>query len=109
ATFIVEPGRVSDHLAIGMSQYSRQLLESCVPSLAVGEIQMQKAHLYEAILLLNRGVDDAARGLECRKRAFDLQLDSSSFDEELVLFEDHRARLNFYFCGPFQRSEQRDS
>jgi|HubBroStandDraft_6_1064221.scaffolds.fasta_scaffold1380204_2 hypothetical protein len=92
-----------------MSQYSRQLLESYFPSLEVGEIQMQKAHLYEAILLLNRGVDDAARGLECRKRAKDSQLDSSWFDEELVLFEDHRARLNFYFCGTFQRSEQRDS
>ena len=70
---------------------------------------MQKAHLYEAILLVNRGVDEAVRGLERLKRAKDSQLDSSCFDEELVLFEDHRARLNSYFCGTLQRSEQQDS
>ena len=31
------------------------------------------------------------------------------FDEELVLFDDHRARLNSYFCSALQRSEQQDS
>jgi hypothetical protein len=70
---------------------------------------MQKAHLYEAILLVNRGVDEAVRGLERLKRAKDSQLDSSCFDEELVLFEDHRARLNSYFCSTLQRSELQDS
>ena len=69
---------------------------------------MQKAHLYEAILLVNRGVDEAVRGLE-RLRAKDSQLDSSCFDEELVFFEDHRARLNSYFCTTVQRSELQDS
>jgi hypothetical protein len=73
------------------------------------EIQMQKAHLYEAILLVNRGVDEAVRGLECLKRAKDSQLNPSCFDEELVLFEDHRARLNSYFCSALQRSELQDS
>jgi hypothetical protein len=72
-------------------------------------IQMQKARLYEAILLVNRGVDEAVRGLERLKRAKDSQLDSSCFDEELVLFDDHRARLNSYFCSVLQRSEQHDS
>jgi hypothetical protein len=70
---------------------------------------MQKAHLYEAILLVNRGVDEAVRGLERLKRAKDSQLDSSCFDEELVLFEDHRARLNSYVCTALQRSELQDS
>jgi hypothetical protein len=70
---------------------------------------MQKAHLYEAILLVNRGVDEAVRGLERLKRLKDSQLDSSCFDEELVLFEDHRARLNSYFCSTLQRTEQNDS
>ena len=70
---------------------------------------MQKAHLYEAILLVNRGVDEAVRGLERLKRAKDSQLDSSCFDEELALFEDHRARLNSYFCTTTQRSELQDS
>jgi hypothetical protein len=70
---------------------------------------MQKAHFYEAILLVNRGVDEAVRGLERLKRAKDSQLNPSCFDEELVLFEDHRARLNSYFCTIMQRSEQQDS
>jgi hypothetical protein len=70
---------------------------------------MQKAHLYEAILLLNRGIDEAVRGLERLKRAKYAQFDSACFDEELVLFEDHRARLNSYFCRAVQRSEQQDS
>ena len=70
---------------------------------------MQKAHLYEAILLVNRGVDEAVRGLERLKRAKDSQLDSSCFDEELILFEDHRARLNSYVCSALQGSELRDS
>jgi hypothetical protein len=70
---------------------------------------MQKAYLYEAILLVNLGVDEAVRGLERLKRAKGSQLDSSCFDEELVLFEEHRARLNSYFCSTVQRSEQQDS
>jgi len=70
---------------------------------------MQKAHLYEAILLVNRGVDEAVRGLEHLKRAKDSQLNPSYFDEELVLFEDHRARLNSFFCSALQRSELQDS
>jgi hypothetical protein len=70
---------------------------------------MPKAHLYEAILLVNRGVDEAVRGLERLKRAKDSQLNLSCFDAELVLFEDHRARLNSYFCGTIRRSEQQDS
>jgi hypothetical protein len=73
------------------------------------EIQMHKAHLYEAILLVNRGVDEAVRGLERLKRAKDSQLNSSYFDEELALFENHRARLNSYFCSTVQRSELQDS
>jgi hypothetical protein len=70
---------------------------------------MQKAHFYEAILLVNRGVDEAVRGLERLKRAKDSQLNPSCFDQELVLFEDHRARLNSFFCSVLQQSELQDS
>jgi hypothetical protein len=69
---------------------------------------MQKAHLYEAILLVNRGIDDAVRGLERLKRAKDLGLKPSYFDEKLTLFEMHRALLNGFFCNNIEISEQRD-
>jgi len=70
---------------------------------------MQKAHLYEAIFLVNQGVDEAVRGLERLKRAKESQLDPLCFDQELVVFEDHRARLNSYVCSALQGSELRDS
>jgi len=70
---------------------------------------MQKAHLYEAILLVNRGIDEAVRGLERLKRAKDSGLDPAYFDERFVLFEDHRARLNAYFCSNIQGREEQDA
>ena len=69
---------------------------------------MQKAHLYEAILLVNRGIDDAVRGLERLKRAKDSGLKPSYFDEKLTLFEMQRALLNGFFCNNIESPEQRD-
>ena len=60
---------------------------------------MQKAHLYEAIHLVNRGIDDAVRGLERLKRAKDSGLKPGYLDEKLTLFELHRALLNSFFCN----------
>jgi hypothetical protein len=69
---------------------------------------MQKGHLYEAILLVNRGIDDAVRGLERLKRAKDSGLNSSYFDEKLTLFEVNRAALNGCFCNNVEGGERRD-
>jgi hypothetical protein len=70
---------------------------------------MQKAHLYEAILLVNRGVDEAVRGLERLKSAKDSGLRPSYFDEKATLFELHRAALNGYFCNNIESGENRDA
>jgi hypothetical protein len=70
---------------------------------------MQKSHLYEAILLVNRGIDDAVRGLERLKRAKDSNLKPSYFDEKATLFEIHRAALNGYFCNNTESVENRDA
>jgi hypothetical protein len=69
---------------------------------------MQKASLYEAILLVNRGIDDTVRGLERLKRAKDSGLKPGYFDEKLTLFEMHRALLNGFFCSNIESSEHRD-
>jgi hypothetical protein len=69
---------------------------------------MQKAHLYEAIFLVNQGIDDAVRGLERLKRAKDSGLKPGYFDEKMTLFEMHRALLNGYFCDNIQNSENRE-
>jgi hypothetical protein len=47
---------------------------------------MQKANLYEAILLVNRGIDEAVHGLERLKRLKGSRLDPDYLDERLVLF-----------------------
>jgi hypothetical protein len=70
---------------------------------------MHKAHLYEAILLVNRGIDEAVRGLEQLKRANDSGLDPACFDEKVTLFEIHRASLNSYLCNKIGRNEDLDS
>ena len=69
---------------------------------------MQKAHLYEAIFLVNRGIDDAVRGLERLKRATESGLNPAYFDEKLTLFELHRALLNSCFCNNVEGGELRD-
>ncbi len=69
---------------------------------------MQKAHLFEAILLVNRGVDEAVRGLERLKRAKDSGLNPAYFGEKLTLFEVHRALLNGCFCNNIEGCERRD-
>jgi hypothetical protein len=69
---------------------------------------MQKASLYEAIFWVNRGIDDAVRGLERLKRAKDSGLNPAYFDEKLTLFEVHRALLNGCFCNNIETCEIRD-
>src|SRR6202046_848672 len=73
-----------------------------------GRFKMQKAHLSEAILLVNRGLDEAVQGLERLKRAKDSGLDPACFDEKVTLFEIHRASLNSYFCNNVGKNEDLD-
>ncbi|MGB9067664.1 MAG: hypothetical protein WCC21_03765 [Candidatus Acidiferrales bacterium] len=68
---------------------------------------MQKAHLYDAILV-NRGINEVVQGLERLRRAKVSGLDTACFDEKVALFETHRASLNSYFCSNVGRCEDRD-
>ena len=70
---------------------------------------MQKAHLYEAILLVNRGIDEAVHGLERLKRLKDPRLTADYFDERVALFEEQRARVNAYFCNNVESGEEHDA
>ena len=69
---------------------------------------MKKAHLYEAIVLVNRGIDEAVQGLERLGRAKNSGLDPACLTEKLTLFELHRASLNSYLCSKFNGVEQTD-
>lgn len=70
---------------------------------------MKKAPLYEAIFLVNRGIDEAVHGLEHLKRAKESGLDPVCLDEKVTLFEVHRAALNSYFCNNVGRNEDLDA
>lgn len=70
---------------------------------------MQKAYLYEAILLVNRGIDEAVHGLERLMRLKNSRLDSAVFDERLALLEQQRAWLNAYFCNHIESAEELDA
>jgi hypothetical protein len=69
---------------------------------------MKKAHLYEAVFLLNQGLDQAIYGLERLKRAKGSGLDAACLTEKLTLFELHRCSLNSYLCSKFNAMEQND-
>lgn len=73
---------------------------------------MQKGNLYEAIFVVNRGIDDAVSALERLKRdrdARDAGLSPAFLDQKLVEFEMHRASLNGYFANHLDCAEQADS
>ena len=71
--------------------------------------EMEKAHLYEAILLVNRGIDEAVHGLERLKRVKDSRLTPEYSDERLMLFEEQRARVNAYLCSNIEHGEELDA
>jgi hypothetical protein len=68
---------------------------------------MQKAHLIEALYLVNEGTDEAVRGLQRLKKV-------PGFTEEvyrdtLATLEHARASVNLRFFGDMQATEQKDA
>jgi hypothetical protein len=70
---------------------------------------MRKANLYEAILLVNRGIDEALLGFERLVGLENSPFDRDHLDEKSILFEEQRARLNAYFCHVLEANEERDA
>jgi hypothetical protein len=70
---------------------------------------MRKANLFEAILLVNRGIDETLLGLERLMSLENSPLDRDHLDEKSILFEEQRARLNAYFCRVLESQEERDA
>jgi hypothetical protein len=68
---------------------------------------MQKAHLYEAISLLNHGVDEAVRGLERLKRAPGIT--EGIYRATVTTLEHTRAQVNLRFLADMEQAEKRDA
>ena len=68
---------------------------------------MQKAHLYEAISLLNHGMDEAVRGLERLKKAPGVA--EGIYRATLATLEHTRAQVNLRFLADMEQAEKRDA
>jgi hypothetical protein len=68
---------------------------------------MRKAHLFEALYLVNQGVDEAVRGLERLKRTADFR--EEVYGEALAKLESRRAHVNLQFFDDMHAGEQPDA
>jgi len=68
---------------------------------------MQKAHLIEALFLVNRGTDEAVRGLERLKKV--PGFGGVLYGSALAKLERARAEVNLQFCQDTQTGEQKDA
>jgi hypothetical protein len=68
---------------------------------------MQKAHLFEALYLVNQGTDDAVRGLQRLKKIPGLK--EEAYGDSLARLEHVRAQANLQFFADMQTGEQRDA
>lgn len=68
---------------------------------------MQKAHLYEAIFLVNQGIDQTVRGLARLKKAAGIT--EEIYEETLATLEHSRAQINVQFLAEMEQAEKRDA
>jgi hypothetical protein len=67
---------------------------------------MQKAHLYEAVFLVNQGIDQTVRGLARLKKAAGIS--EEIYGDTLATLEHTRAQVNLQFLADMQQVEKRD-
>jgi len=68
---------------------------------------MQKAHLYEAIFLVNQGIDQTVRGLERLREASGIT--EEIYGDTLATLEQTRSQANSQFLADMQVVERRDA
>lgn len=68
---------------------------------------MQKAHLYEAVFLVNQGIDQAVRGMGRLKKA--AGIGEEIYGDTLATLEFARAQVNLQFLADMQQAERRDA
>ena len=68
---------------------------------------MRKAHLFEALYLVNQGVDEAVRGLERLKRTADFK--EEVYGDALAKLKSRRAHVNLQFFDEMRDGERSDT
>jgi vacuolar-type H+-ATPase subunit D/Vma8 len=68
---------------------------------------MQRAHLFEALLMVNQGIDTAVQGLQRLKKKSEVL--QQPFAEAVARLESDRAQANVRFFAVIERSQQNDA
>jgi hypothetical protein len=69
--------------------------------------KMQKAHLFEALLMVNQGIDNAVQGLQRLKKKSDLL--QEPFADTVARLESDRAQVNVRFFAVIEARQQRET
>jgi hypothetical protein len=68
---------------------------------------MQKAHLFEALLMVNQGIDHAVQGLQRLKKKSELL--QEPYGEAIGRLESDRKQWNLRFFAAIETSQQSDA
>ena len=68
---------------------------------------MQKAHLFEALLMVNQGIDHAVQGLQRLKKKSDLV--QEPYGEAIGRLESDRKQWNLRFFAAMETSQHGDA
>ena len=68
---------------------------------------MQKAHLYEAIFLVNQGIDQTVRGSARLKKA--AGIGEEIYGDTLATLEHTCAQVNVQFLADMEQAERREA
>ena len=68
---------------------------------------MQKAHLFEALLMVNQGIDNAVQGLQRLKKKSDLL--QEPFAETVARLESDRAQVNVRSFAVIEARQQHET
>src|SRR5882757_1847499 len=91
-------GRVSRR-----AQLTSELAATLPPK---GHLVMEKAHLYEALYLVNHGIDEALRGVRRLKKS--PQLFMETYHKSMAGLERRRSRINLQFMLEMRKLEEDD-
>src|SRR5258705_10063402 len=70
------------------------------------EIYMEKAHLYEALYLVNHGIDEAVRGVQRLKKSPKLFMET--YHKSMAGLERRRSMINLQFMLEMRKLEELD-
>src|SRR5467141_2191429 len=71
-----------------------------------GRLVMEKAHLYEALYLVNHGIDEAVRGVQRLKKSPQLLMET--YHKSMAGLERRRSRINLQFMLEMRKLEEDD-